>query len=48
MNMDIEKILEKLSGLFDSLYACADDEERETMFEVEEDLHVFLQEKGLI
>ena len=46
--MDIEKILERLSGLFDSFYECADDEEREAICEVEDDLYNFLKEKGLI
>jgi hypothetical protein len=46
--MNIEKILERLSGLLDSLYEWADDEEREAICEVEDDLHNFLKEKGLI
>lgn len=45
--MNIEKILERLSGLFDSFYEWAD-EEQEAMCEVEEDLYIFLKEKGLI
>ena len=46
--MDIKEILTRLSGLFDTFYVFMDDEERETVNEVEDALYAFLQEKGHI
>ncbi len=46
---ELEAILEKISGIFDSAYEFAeDDEEKIYICEVEADLHNYLKKKGVL
>ena len=45
----LDEILNKVSGVFDSAYEfAADEEEREYINEVQYELHKYLLEKGLL
>lgn len=45
----LEAILNKISGIFDSAYEfAADDEEKAHICLVERELHLYLQERGLL